>query len=152
MASQTEPVTEVLDSNIFEPPATIMEVQDMETQTTIVESDAASNATSSVTTSEFSDYSPIRQNVTSAATIPSPIRQNHSQNRKRPWRKKYGRHVTFSPDVVNISHADLYSIRMNPDKFAKIFGPSVGGVHTAYIKVCIFNVSLTIQLMTIRCF
>ena len=126
MASQTE----VMDSNVFETPATVTEVQDMETQTTNVENESVLNMMSS----ETGESEPTT----------SSFQQNSSENRKRPWKIRYGqkRITTFSLDVVRLNHDDMYDIRKNPTKFAKIFGPSVGnpGVHTAYIKVCIVNI------------
>ena len=124
VASQTD----VLVGNVFETPATLTEIRDMETQT-IVESNVASTVTSSVNTS-------------------SPIRQNFSESRKRPWslrawtiRDGRRRDPTFSLDAVRVRHEDLYSIRMNPTKFRKIFGPSLGNpaVDAAYIKVWILH-------------
>ena len=130
VASQTE----VLDNNVFEFPPTVTELQDMETQTTNVENESVLNMMSS----EAGESEPTT----------SSLRQNVLENRKQPWKIRYGRRrtTTFSLDAVRLNHDDMYDIRKNPTKFAKIFGPSVGnpGVHTAYIKVRIFNIFLKI--------
>ena len=118
-----------MDSNVFETPATVTEVQDMETQTTNVENESVLNMMSS----ETGESEPTT----------SSFRQNSPENRKRPWKIRYGqrRTQTFSLDAVRVRHEDLYSIRMNPTKFRKIFGPSLGNpaVDAAYIKVWILH-------------